>query len=150
MKHILSILLPVLLVSACTRTPQDRTLSFEGIENARELGGLVMQDGRTVRYGKLVRSGELSQASDADVALLQKRFALSDVFDFRFERERSGKPDREIEGVTNTWLSTLPQALLSALSHQFMPPEARGQEDRGINAEPYLQQLKTVGLSCVI
>ncbi len=113
MKHILSILLPVLLVSACTRTPQDRTLSFEGIENARELGGLVMQDGRTVRYGKLVRSGELSQASDADVALLQKRFALSDVFDFRFERERSGKPDREIEGVTNTWLSTLPQALLS-------------------------------------
>ena len=44
----------------------------------------------------------------------------------------------------------VPQALLSALSHQFMPPEARGQEDRGINAEPYLKQLKTVGLSCVI
>ena len=28
----------------------------------------------------------------------------------------------------------LPQACLSALSHKTMPPEARCQEDRGINA----------------
>ena len=116
MKHIFRILIPFLMVSACTPTPKDRTLSFEGIENARELGGLVMQDGRKIRSGKLVRSGELSKASDADVALLKSRFGLTDVFDFRFEAERGGKPDREIEGVTNTWLSTLPEALLSAFS----------------------------------
>ena len=116
MKHIFRILIPFLMVSACTPTPKDRTLSFEGIENARELGGLVMQDGRKIRSGKLVRSGELSKASDADVALLKSRFGLTDVFDFRFEAERGGKPDREIEGVTNTWLSTLPEALLAAFS----------------------------------
>ena len=97
MKHIFRILIPFLMVSACTPTPKDRTLSFEGIENARELGGLVMQDGRKIRSGKLVRSGELSKASDADVALLKSRFGLTDVFDFRFEAERGGKPDREIE-----------------------------------------------------
>ncbi|MBQ7708897.1 MAG: tyrosine-protein phosphatase [Bacteroidales bacterium] len=116
MKGLYKLLIPVLMLSACSSVPKDRTIAFDGIENARELGGLVMQDGRTIRYGKLVRSGELSQASDADVALLKKRFALSDVFDFRFDKERSSKPDREIEGVTNTWLSTLPQAFLASFS----------------------------------
>ena len=116
MKPVLSFLLCALALSACNPAPKDRTLAFEGIENARELGGLVMQDGRTVRPGKLVRSGELSKASDADVALLKSRFALSDVFDFRFDRERASKPDREMEGVTNTWLSTLPQAFLAAFT----------------------------------
>lgn len=118
MKHFLSILIPVMMLSACSRSaaPQDRTISFEGIENARELGGLVMQDGRTVRPGKLVRSGELSKASDSDVAILKNRFALTDIFDFRFEGERSSKPDRAIEGVTNTWLSTLPQTFIAGFS----------------------------------
>ena len=105
-----------MVLSACSTAPTDRTLVSDGIENARELGGLVMQDGRTIREGVLVRSGELSKASDADVALLKERFALTDVFDFRFELERSRKPDREMEGVTNTWLSTLPQAFLAAFA----------------------------------
>ena len=105
-----------MVLSACSTAPKDRTLVFDGIENARELGGLVMQDGRTIREGVLVRSGELSKASDADVALLKERFALTEVFDFRFELERSRKPDREMEGVTNTWLSTLPQAFLAAFA----------------------------------
>lgn len=116
MNYLTRILLPVMVLSACSTAPKDRTLVFDGIENARELGGLVMQDGRTVREGVLVRSGELSKASDADVALLKERFALTDVFDFRFELERSRKPDREMEGVTNTWLSTLPQAFLAAFA----------------------------------
>lgn len=115
-KPVLSILFSALVLWACNSAPKDRTIAFEGIENARELGGLVMKDGRTVRPGKLVRSGELSKASDADVALLKSRFALSDVFDFRFDRERASKPDREMEGVTNTWLSTLPQAFLAAFT----------------------------------
>ena len=107
-----------MMVYACSPSsaPKDRILHFDGIENARELGGLVMQDGRTIRSGKLVRSAELSKASDNDVAILKKRFALSDVFDFRFEKERSAKPDREIEGVTNTWLSTLPAVFVASFS----------------------------------
>lgn len=75
-----------------------------------------MQDGRSIRSGKLVRSGELSQASDRDLSILKDRFALTDVYDFRFDMERDRKPDREIEGVRNTSLSTLPQAFLEAFS----------------------------------
>ena len=115
-KSVLTVIIPFLMISACSPSPKDRTIAFEGIENARELGGLVMQDGRTVRPGMLVRSGELSKASDSDVAILKDRFSLSDVFDFRFDRERAGKPDREIEGVSNIWLSTLPTAFLKAFA----------------------------------
>ena len=116
MKRILSILIPFLVLAGCTSSPKDRTVAFEGIENARELGGLEMQDGRRIRAGKLVRSAELSKATDADVALLKKRFGLTDIFDFRFEAERGKAMDREIEGVTNTWLSTLPEKFVAAFA----------------------------------
>ena len=116
MKRILSILIPFLVLAGCSSAPKDRTIAFEGIENARELGGLEMQDGRTIRAGKLVRSAELSKATDADVALLKKRFGLTDIFDFRFEAKRSKAMDREIEGVKNTWLSTLPEKFVAAFA----------------------------------
>ena len=116
MKRLFTFLFPFLVLTGCTSAPKDRTIAFEGIENARELGGLVMQDGRTVRAGKLVRSAELSKATDADVALLKSRFGLSDIFDFRFEAERGKAMDREIEGVTNTWLSTLPEKFVAAFA----------------------------------
>ena len=98
------------------RKPKDRTIPFDRIENARELGGLVMQDGRTIRPGRLVRTGHLNMASDKDVAILKERFRLTDIFDFRFDAERAGAPDREMEGVHNTQLSTLPQALIDGFT----------------------------------
>ena len=117
MKHTLILCnLLLLMITACTPSPKDRTIPFEGIENARELGGLVMQDGRTIRSGKLVRCGHLNKASDRDVAILKDRFRLTDVFDFRFDAEKASAPDREMEGVRNTQLSTLPQALIDGFT----------------------------------
>ena len=104
------------MLSSCHHTPKDRIIPFEGIENARELGGLVMEDGRSIRWGELVRSGNLALASDPDVAILKDRFHLSDVYDFRFDAEVVGVPDREMEGVRNTHLSTLPQALVDGFT----------------------------------
>ena len=104
------------MLSSCHHTPKDRTILFEGIENGRELGGLVMQDGRSIRWGKLVRSGNLNQASDKDVAILEDRFQLTDVYDLRFDAEVAGAPDRKMEGVRNTHLSTLPQVLVDGFS----------------------------------
>lgn len=122
-KHalILGNLLLLMMFSSCNTShrnhaSQDRTLPFEGIENGRQLGGLVMQDGRSIRPGKLVRSGNLNKATDNDVALLKGSFLLTDVFDFRFDAEVDGAPDREMEGVRNTHLSTLPQAFIAGFS----------------------------------
>ena len=89
-----------------------RVIKFEGVDNARDMGGLVMQDGRTVCFGKLVRSGKLVKATDADVAILQDQYHLSDVFDFRFALEMSEASDRVISGVTYTQVSTMPQKLI--------------------------------------
>ena len=116
MKTTYKLLLLLAMLSSCNHTPQDRILPFEGIENGRELGGLMMQDGRSISWGKLVRSGNLNMASDKDVALLKDRFQLTDVYDFRFDAEVAGAPDREMEGVLNTHLSTLPQALVDGFT----------------------------------
>ena len=93
-----------------------RAIAYEGIENARDMGMLVMQDGRQVRTGMLVRSGNLSQATDGDVAVLKEKYRLTNVFDFRFEAEANAAPDRIIDGVSYTHLSTLPDAFIQGFS----------------------------------
>ena len=93
-----------------------RAIAFDGIENARDMGTLVMQDGRTIRSGMLLRSGALNKATDADAALLKDHYRLTDVFDFRYEAEADAAPDRTIDGVSYTHLSTLPQKLIEGFS----------------------------------
>ena len=93
-----------------------RAIAFDGIENARDMGLLVMQDGQTVRTGMLLRSGNLSKATDGDVAVLKGTYRLTDVFDFRFEAEANAAPDRIIDGVSYTHLSTLPNAFIQGFS----------------------------------
>ena len=93
-----------------------RAIAFDGVENARDMGTLVMQDGRTIRTDMLVRSGNLSKATDGDVAVLRDRCHLTHVFDFRFEAEANAAPDRIIDGVSYTHLSTLPKALIEGFS----------------------------------
>jgi len=109
-----------MLILAMTFSAQvahsQRAIAFDGIENARDMGTLVMQDGRQVRTGMLVRSGNLSKATDGDVAVLKEKFRLTDVFDFRFEAEAYGAPDRIIDGVSYTHLSTLPSTFIQGFS----------------------------------
>ncbi len=105
------LLLVMIFISAQVANSQ-RAIAFDGIENARDMGGLVMQDGQTVRMGMLVRSGCLAKASDNDVAVLKEKYCLTNVFDFRFEAEANGAPDRIIDGVSYTHLSTLPKAFI--------------------------------------
>ena len=93
-----------------------RAIAFDGIENARDMGTLVMHDGQTVRTGMLIRSGCLAKATDSDVAVLKKKYQLSNVFDFRFEAEANAAPDRIIDGVSYTHLSTLPKAFIEGFA----------------------------------
>lgn len=113
----ITITLTVMMFSAFhTVQAQQRTIAFEGIENGRDMGGLIMKDGHTVRTGMLVRSGNLSKATEGDVALLKEHYRLTDVFDFRFEAEANAAPDRVIDGVSYTHLSTLPKAFMEGFS----------------------------------
>ena len=71
---------------------------LHGAPNARDLGGLPTMDGRKVRTGLLLRSGELAGITDADAQTLSQ-YPLRTVIDFRTDLEREQKPDRVLAGV---------------------------------------------------
>lgn len=57
-------------------------LRLDGAPNFRDLGGYRATDGRTVRYGRVFRSGHLAAITDADLALLEVA-GIRTVVDFR-------------------------------------------------------------------
>lgn len=76
-----------------------RIITFAGIINARDLGGLTTTEGNTIRKGLLLRSANLSQATEADLEKLRQDYRLSAVIDLRTAVERKEKPDRIPEDV---------------------------------------------------
>lgn len=90
-------------------------LDFEGIENVRDLGGLLRADGAKVKPGVLLRTGRLQEATDADVARLRD-MGLWAIVDFRDDGEILRSPDREVPGAAYYHYQALPP-----LSENFKP-----------------------------
>ncbi len=91
-------------------------LRFDRIANFRDMGGHTTHAGRRLAAGRLLRSGHLADASDADVKKLEA-FGLRRVFDFRTET------DIEQEG-SDRLTSTAENVLLP------MPDPAKGADIR--------------------
>lgn len=66
--------------------------------NFRELGGLPLQDGKTVKKGKLYRSAKLYTKSEESKAFLDS-LQLDSILDFRCPEEVKEKPDYIPAGV---------------------------------------------------
>lgn len=81
-------------------------LKLKKLHNTRDLGGLPTGDGRTIRYGKLIRSGKLYNLPEETVERLNG-LGLSDILDLRIGTERESWPDVELTGVKNHWLPLL-------------------------------------------
>jgi protein-tyrosine phosphatase len=76
-----------------SRIVAERRLPLEGAHNFRDLGGYRTADGHFVRWGRLYRSDDLAELTDADLeALAQLR--LRWICDFRGPDERDRSPDR--------------------------------------------------------
>lgn len=71
---------------------------LQGQINARDLGGIKAAGGRTVKKHKLIRSGELSRLTEADLEKLT-HIRLSAVVDLRSPSELALKKDRLPAGV---------------------------------------------------
>ncbi len=82
-------------------------ISFEKLQNTRDLGQFTTQDGRKIRPRRLLRSGSLNRLSLEDRAILQNDYQLKLVLDFRTATEKGGEPDTKIHGVTYEWLPIL-------------------------------------------
>lgn len=74
-------------------------IDFDGIVNARDLGGIPAADGKKVKTGLLLRGAGLQKASDADIQRLEQEYHLRHVVDFRFADECERSPDRPVPGA---------------------------------------------------
>lgn len=69
-----------------------RHIKFAGMKNFRDLGGYQVEDGRTVRWGRLFRSDSLHKLSAGDLQVLSA-LKLERVIDFRSDHEKIRRPD---------------------------------------------------------
>ena len=66
-----------------------KVIKFERLNNTRDLGGMVTQDNRRIKENKLIRSGHLYAASEADREKLSELVDM--IIDFRTEMEKDRK-----------------------------------------------------------
>jgi len=87
-----------------------RHIALDGPLNTRDLGGYPTLDGRTVRWGKIYRSDDLAEATEADKARLSA-LNLSTSVDFRGQPEidQSG-PNRLPENVAQVHIPLLDES----------------------------------------
>ncbi len=99
LKYVFSLYILLFLVSceqdddSSTKEDYNPHITLEGEDNMRDLGGYIGQNGKTVAYKKLFRSGELSSLTNTDQNTLT-RLGLQQVFDLRSDAEREAEPDR--------------------------------------------------------
>lgn len=65
----------------------DQHFAFDQVYNFRDMGGYRAADGRTVRWRRLLRSGEPLRMSDAEVERLRAEVPIKTVIDLRSEGE---------------------------------------------------------------
>lgn len=72
------------------------------LNNARQLGGLPLKDGKKVKDGVFLRTTQLYDTTPEDIETLRQKYNLKIIFDMRGDDEIKRFPDPEIEGVK--WL----------------------------------------------
>lgn len=75
-----------------------RHVVLQGAANFRDLGGYKTKSGKTVKWGKIYRSADISKLTDADLAILTEKNVNYDV-DFRGTQEAAQAPDKLNPGM---------------------------------------------------
>lgn len=97
-------------------------IGLTSVNNARDLGGYRTKDGKMVRFGKLLRTANLTDITDYDIRKLQGMYRLETVVDFRSDRNIiTDGEDPEIPGVENI------RCPFSSSQHMLADPETIGE-----------------------
>lgn len=95
----------------------DREINFDGIQNARDLGGLRTADGYVIKSGHLLRAANLAGASEKDVASLKEKWHLSKIIDLRTGTERRERADAEVASADNVSIPVFDEQVMG-ISHE--------------------------------
>jgi len=76
----------------------ERRLPLDGSANFRDLGGYLTADGRSVRWGQLYRSSDLSRLTEADQGYLHN-LGLKVICDLRSNFEAKQAPNQPLDGA---------------------------------------------------
>lgn len=113
----------------------DRNIHFEKIANARDLGGLQTMNGCTISLGLLLRSANLSDATEEDIIDLREKYHLSKIIDLRTETERRERPDVTMESVEYQSIPVFDESV-AGISH-----EKKGMNEQIFSMFPKMGQL---------
>ncbi|MFJ5706953.1 tyrosine-protein phosphatase [Streptomyces sp. NPDC093105] len=89
------------------------------VANLRDLGGLPLGDGRSVRSGLVLRSAQLDRLEPDEDAVTGLK--IRTVVDLRTEAERADRPDRLPDGAR----AVVADVLADQLAASGLPPAAR-------------------------
>jgi len=73
-------------------------VAIEGQKNFRDLGGFITDDGKSVKWGMVFRSGELSALTDDDKQFMANMH-FNMLIDFRYDEELDENPDNIPDGI---------------------------------------------------
>jgi protein-tyrosine phosphatase len=134
-----------------------RHIPLKGQSNFRDLGGFMITDGRTTRWGEVYRSGRLSKITDEDVAQLENlgiRTVVSlltedDVEEYGQDRLPGGARavSLPIDSETATELANLATAALKTGDFSKIPIELNPEIHRLLvhdGREPYAALLRLI------
>ena len=80
-----------------------KVMEFQNLNNTRDLGGMIGWEGKRIKEGMLLRSGQLYPAGEEDLKKLGSEVSV--FIDFRTDRECEEKPDPVLSGVEYYHLS---------------------------------------------
>lgn len=81
-----------------TQVVSERFLPLESVNNIRDIGGYCTTEGKILRWGRIYRSGNLSQLNDEEKVTLQN-LGIKLVFDLRSTATMSKTPDNLPPGI---------------------------------------------------
>ncbi|MFY0254098.1 tyrosine-protein phosphatase [Chitinophaga sp. 30R24] len=88
---VMAIALPGAIFAQLTDSTQ-RVVRMQGTVNFRDVGGYKTTDGRSVVWGKVFRSADVSRLTEQDLSVLEQKH-IHTVIDFRGVKEAAVAPD---------------------------------------------------------
>ncbi|MDJ0977399.1 MAG: tyrosine-protein phosphatase [Erythrobacter sp.] len=115
-----------------------RLLPLEGGRNFRDIGGYETKDGRTVKWGRVYRSGVMANLTDGDYEYLSD-LGVTTVCDFREADEREAEPTDWRAGEIDylTFAPPPEDGSERAMFAPLMDPEATPDDVRNAMAKGY-------------